>query len=65
VVHLDRGPAGVRRLACLGVLRQGSDGLASVADAVVLCGDGSYQPRDGWDRLSLLLGLGRSQREVP
>jgi pilus assembly protein CpaF len=64
VVHLNRGPAGVRRLAGLGVLRQGADGLASVVDAVVLCSDGSYQPRDGWDRLSLLLGLDRSRPEV-
>ncbi|MDX6245829.1 MAG: pilus assembly protein CpaF [Frankiales bacterium] len=64
VVHLDRGAAGVRRLACLGVLRQGPDGLASVLEAVVLCRDGSYQPRDGWDQLSLLLGLAVSPSEL-
>ncbi|MDX6202373.1 MAG: pilus assembly protein CpaF, partial [Frankiales bacterium] len=60
VVHLDRDPAGRRRVACLGVLRQGPDGLASVVDAVAVTGDGSYQPGAGWDRLSALLGLGNA-----
>jgi pilus assembly protein CpaF len=60
VVHLDRDPGGRRRVACLGVLRQGPDGLASVVDAVAVTGDGSYQPGAGWDRLSSLLGLGNA-----
>ena len=58
VVHLERGASGTRRIASLGMLRQRADGLACVVDALAVRG-GSYQPTEGWDDLSELLGLGR------
>jgi pilus assembly protein CpaF len=60
VVHLDRDAVGRRRLAALGVLHQGVDGLARVSDAVTAQPDGGYQPGAGWNRLSNLLGLASS-----
>ena len=55
VVHLTRDSSGRRRLAELGVLSQGVDGLVTVRPAARFDADGSLEPEEALDDLAALV----------
>jgi pilus assembly protein CpaF len=56
VVHVDRGPDGIRRVAQLGVLTAGSDGLVRSSVAAERAG-GDWSAGPAWPEMAGLLGL--------
>ena len=55
IIHLTRGPDGIRRVAEVRVVERGPDGLVGTVPALLMRLDGSVRADDGAERLSRLL----------
>jgi len=55
IIHLTRGPDGIRRVAEIRVVERGPDGLVGTVPALLMRLDGSVRADDGAERLSRLL----------